>query len=45
MNGSGKKMKMEQIKKMIQKFEIWSLYYRTEIIYFIIGFITGAILL
>ena len=41
----GGKMKIEQIKKMIQKFEIWSLYYRTEIIYFIIGFITGAILL
>jgi len=31
--------------KLKEKFEIWSLYYRTEIIYFIIGFITGAILL
>ena len=30
--------------KLKEKFEIWSLYYRTEIIYFIIGFITGAIL-
>jgi len=33
------------MKKLKEKFEIWSLYYRTEIIYFIIGFITGAILL
>jgi len=33
------------MKKLKEKFEIWSLYYRTEIIYFIIGFITGVILL
>tara|TARA_R100001443_G_scaffold101432_1_gene109252 strand:- start:3966 stop:4067 length:102 start_codon:yes stop_codon:yes gene_type:complete len=33
------------MKKLKEKFEIWSLYYRTEIVYFIIGFITGAILL
>ena len=45
MNGSGKKMKMEQIKKMIKKVDIWSLYYRTEIVWFIFGFIIGAILL
>jgi len=33
------------IKKYIQKWEIWSLYYRTEIVWFIVGFIVGAILL
>jgi len=33
------------MKKLKEKFEIWSLYYRTEIVYFILGFITGAILL
>jgi len=33
------------IKKYIEKWEIWSLYYRTEIVWFIIGFIVGAILL
>ena len=33
------------IKKYIQKWEVWSLYYRTEIVWFIVGFIVGAILL
>jgi hypothetical protein len=37
-------MKMEQIKKMFKKIDIWSLYYRTEIVWFIFGFIIGAIL-
>jgi len=30
---------------MIDKFKVWSLYYRAEIVWFIIGFIIGAILL
>ena len=30
---------------MIEKFNVWSLYYRTEIVYFIGGFIIGAILI
>ena len=33
------------IKKYKEKFEIWSLYYRQEIVWFIGGFIIGAILL
>ena len=32
------------IEKFKEKFQIWSLYYRTEIVFFIIGFIVGAIL-
>ena len=31
------------IKKLINKFNIWSLYYRQEIVWFIIGFILGVI--
>ena len=31
--------------KYIDKFMLWQLMYRTEIIIFIIGFITGAIIL
>jgi len=30
---------------MINKFRVWSLYYRAEIIWFVIGFIVGAILI
>jgi len=30
---------------MIDKFKVWSLYYRAEIVWFIIGFIIGAIVL
>jgi len=30
---------------MIDKFKVWSLYYRTEIIWFIIGFIIGVIVI
>ena len=30
---------------MIDKFRVWSLYYRSEIIWFIIGFIMGAVIL
>jgi hypothetical protein len=30
---------------MIDKFKVWSLYYRAEIIWFVIGFIVGAIIL
>jgi hypothetical protein len=33
------------MKKYIDKFHIWHLVYRTEIVCFIIGFIIGAILL
>jgi len=31
--------------KFKQRFQVWSLYYRQEIIWFIVGFILGAILL
>jgi len=31
------------IKKLINKFNIWSLYYRQEIVWFIVGFILGVI--
>ena len=31
--------------KYIEKFRIWSLYYRTEIVWFIAGLVTGAIIL
>jgi hypothetical protein len=33
------------MKKIINKINIWSLYYRAEIVWFIIGFIVGAIIL
>jgi len=33
------------IKKWISKLDIWSLYYRQEIVWCIIGFIIGAIIL
>tara|TARA_Y100001938_G_C7913592_1_gene340849 strand:- start:69 stop:170 length:102 start_codon:yes stop_codon:yes gene_type:complete len=33
------------MKNVIEKFNIWSLYYRTEIVYFIGGFIIGVILI
>ncbi len=33
------------MKKWIQKWEVWSLYYRQEIVWFIVGFILGAIIL
>jgi len=36
------KMKAKKIK---EKLEFWSLYYRQEIIWFVIGFILGAIIL
>ena len=32
------------LSKIKSKFDIWSLYYRREIVLFILGFITGAIL-
>ena len=32
-------------KCMYKKPNVWSLYYRTEIVWFIIGFIVGAIIL
>ena len=32
-------------KKIREKFEIWSLYYRQEIVWFLAGFILGAIIL
>jgi len=33
------------MKNILEKFNIWSLYYRTEIVYFIGGFILGLIIL
>ena len=32
-------------KKLRSRFEVWSLYYRQEIVWFIVGFCVGAILL
>jgi hypothetical protein len=29
---------------MLDKFKVWSLYYRTEIVFFLVGFIVGAII-
>ena len=40
-----KRTKEKIMKKFLEKLEIWSLYYRTEIIWFIAGFVTGAIIL
>tara|TARA_B100000287_G_scaffold285219_1_gene268840 strand:+ start:201 stop:302 length:102 start_codon:yes stop_codon:yes gene_type:complete len=33
------------MKTMIEKFNIWSLYYRQEIVWFIAGFVVGVILI
>jgi|TARA_R100001510_G_C7543824_1_gene130285 hypothetical protein len=33
------------MKKIIDKIGTWSLYYRTEIVYFVLGFIVGAIII
>ena len=33
------------IDKMKRGFSVWSLYYRQEIIWFVVGFIIGALLL
>ena len=33
------------MKKIKEKLEFWSLYHRTEIVWFVVGFIVGAILL
>jgi len=33
------------IKQIIRKINTWSLYYRTEIVWFAIGFIVGALVL
>ena len=32
------------IKKWISKLDVWSLYYRQEIVWFIIGFVVGLVL-
>ena len=40
-----KKERERMIKKYKEKFEFWSLYYRTEIIWFVVGFVVGAIIL
>jgi len=32
------------MKKYIEKFEIWSLHYRQEILWFLAGFVLGAII-
>ena len=31
------------IQKWLGKFNVWSLYYRSEIVWFIVGFILGVI--
>jgi hypothetical protein len=33
------------IKKLLGKFNVWSLYYRSEIVWFIVGFILGVIVI
>jgi hypothetical protein len=33
------------MKKLLERLEVWSLYYRQEILWFIAGFILGAIIL
>ena len=33
------------IKQIIGKVNVWSLYYRAEIVWFAVGFIVGAIIL
>jgi len=33
------------MRKILQKINVWSLYYRTEIVWFAIGFIVGVILI
>jgi len=33
------------IKKLINRFNVWSLYYRSEIVWFIVGFILGVIVI
>ena len=33
------------MKKFKERFEFWSLYYRTEIIRFVVGFVVGALIL
>ena len=40
-----KKEREKMIKKFKEWFEFWSMYYRTEIIWFVAGFVAGAILL
>ena len=40
-----KKEREKMVKKFKERFEFWSLYYRTEIIWFVAGFVVGAILL
>jgi len=32
------------MKKYIEKFKVWSLYYRQEIVFFMAGFVVGAII-
>tara|TARA_Y100001970_G_scaffold264070_1_gene350249 strand:+ start:1253 stop:1363 length:111 start_codon:yes stop_codon:yes gene_type:complete len=36
---------MNKWEKLKRDFDIWSLHYRTEIVWFTIGFATGAIIL
>jgi|TARA_B100000963_G_scaffold241608_1_gene211383 hypothetical protein len=33
------------MKKIKEKLEFWSLYYRTEIVWFVAGFLVGVILI
>jgi hypothetical protein len=35
----------EFFRKLKSRFDVWSLYYRQEIVWFVAGFIVGAILL
>tara|TARA_R100001015_G_C4600808_1_gene155733 strand:+ start:908 stop:1036 length:129 start_codon:yes stop_codon:yes gene_type:complete len=40
-----KKQRRKTMKKYIDKFHVWHLHYRQEIIWFVVGFVIGAILL
>ena len=42
MGGENKTLKWNKLK---EKFEVWSLYHRQEIVWFIAGFVLGAIIL
>jgi len=37
-------MDRTHMRKLIDKFHIWHLHYRTEIIWFVIGFVVGALI-
>jgi len=37
-------MDFEQINKIKRNIGVWSLYYRTEIIWFVVGFVVGLLI-